>query len=205
MEESYENLAQEDVVEESYENLAQEDVVEESYENLAQEDVVEEDLYEDLENLTSQDSEEDGTDSEGEYVDLSPDVPPRPLEEQVWYWGRMTVSEVDKKLSDTPDGTFLVCDSQTEGKHILVVRKDETNEIIYISQVDRMYGFFDMSVLPRKPILTDFLTIPALVEHFEQVPLTKYKESLDVTLAYPVSREVSIQATGGLTERRVPA
>ena len=135
------------------------------------------------------------------YIDLPPSVVPQQefvcLEEQRWYWGRMRVSEVNSKLSGTPDGTFLVCDSQTEGKHVLVVRKDEANTIVHISHANGMYGFFDMSVLPRKPILTEFPTIPALVEHFKQVPLTTH---LNVTLAYPVSRfgDVSIHNYGKL-------
>jgi hypothetical protein len=49
-----------------------------------------------------------------------------------------------------------------------------------------MYGFFDNSVKP--PVLVEFPSVPALVEYFKDVPLTKYNPSLDTTLIHPLSR-----------------
>ena len=159
-------------------------------------------MEESYESLPPEISHQNLADHESQKEEICINLPPdmlqqelAPLEEQRWYWEGMSVSEADKKLSGAPDGTFLVCDSQTEGKHILVVRKDKANEIIHISQADGMYGFFDMSVLPRKPILAVFPTIPALVEYFKHVPLMKYSECLDVTLAYPVSRIEEVSGT----------
>jgi phosphoinositide-3-kinase regulatory subunit len=86
-----------------------------------------------------------------------------------------------------------VCGSQKEEEYTLFVRKGGAYEIIHICYSKKKYGFFDTS--KDKPILMKFPTIPALVEHFRRVPLTKYNPRLDITLAHPISRfaEVSEQ------------
>jgi hypothetical protein len=106
---------------------------------------------------------------------------------------------ITNKLQGKPDGSFLVCGSQKEEKYTLLVRKDGAYEIIDICRSRKKYGFFD--TLKNKPVLVKFPTIPALVEHFRRVPLTKYNPHLDITLTYPISRfaEVSNQLIGHFT------
>lgn len=115
------------------------------------------------------------------------------LKKQEWYWGSISyVPDIISKLRGTPDGTFLVRDSQNEGEYVIIVRKSGANEVIHIGHSNGMYGFVDTSVLPPKPVLMKFPTILALVEHFRQVPLTEYNASLDVTLTIPVSRFTAV-------------
>ena len=95
-----------------------------------------------------------------------------------------------EKLRGTPDGTFLVCDSIYAGEYLLVVTQSRNAELAHISSSNNMYGFCDHSLQPVQ-LVTTFPTVPALIEHFKQVPLktmTKYNERIDVTLAYPTSR-----------------
>jgi hypothetical protein len=96
------------------------------------------------------------------------------------------MATLTSKLHGKPDGSFLVCGSQKEEKYTLCVRKGEANEIIHICRSKKKYGFFD--TLKNKPVLMKFPTIPALVEHFRRVPLTKYNPRLNINLAYPISR-----------------
>ena len=117
------------------------------------------------------------------------------LEEQEWYWGAISKHDVDAKFHGTLDGTFLVYDSHTRGRYILMVRRGKANEVIHISHCNGMYGFLDTSKLPPKPIFTEFRTIPALVEHFRRVPLTKYNERLDITLDHPIRRSAVVSVT----------
>jgi hypothetical protein len=100
------------------------------------------------------------------------------------------MEDMKEKLRGTPNGTFLVCDSQYEGEYVLVVTQSGNTELADISYLNNEYGICDHSLQPVLPIVT-FPTIPALIEHFRRVPLkavTKYKVYLNSRLTHPKSR-----------------
>lgn len=118
------------------------------------------------------------------------------LEQQEWYWGSTSVLDINDRLRGTmkPDGSFLVCDSETEGEYDLCAQMGGANGFVHISYCNRTYGFFDYSCYPPRAVFK-FPTVPAFVEHFKQVPLkirTADDVYLDVTLTHPILGMVSI-------------
>lgn len=113
-----------------------------------------------------------------------------PLKEHGWYWGNRKIQDMKEKLRGMPDGSFLVCDSQYEGEYVLIVTQGGTTKMADINYLNDMYGICDHSLQPVQPIIS-FPTIPALIEHFQRVPLkavTKHNVYLKVMLAHPTSR-----------------
>ncbi|XP_071799761.1 phosphatidylinositol 3-kinase regulatory subunit alpha-like isoform X2 [Asterias amurensis] len=123
-----------------------------------------------------------------------PPVPPRPsqpslsseprtIEEAEWYWGDISREDVNEKMKDMPDGTFLVRDASNNpltGDYTLTLRKGGSNKLIKICHSNGRYGF-------SEPLR--FVSVVELIQHYGLVPLSQYNAKLDIKLTLPVSKK----------------
>lgn len=109
-----------------------------------------------------------------------PVLEPNLIEQADWYWGDITRDYVQKKLSNKPDGTFLIRNALNKpGEYTLTLRKGGSNKLIKIYQKDKKFGF-------TEPF--NFSSVIELVHYYRKNSLSHYNETLDIKLLYPVSR-----------------
>jgi guanine nucleotide exchange factor VAV len=113
--------------------------------------------------------------------------------EDQWFAGKMGRPKAEKLFIDTPDGTFLIRESDRPpgGEYSLSVKY---NEVIKHIKINRKGNMYDVA-----PDSKPFATIQEMVDHFTSHSLNRHFPGMETTLAIPfkeASRQKKTQLHG---------
>lgn len=113
-----------------------------------------------------------------------------------WYWGPLTRREAEEKLSNLPDGSFLIRDSSTD-KYLFCISFRSIGHTLH-SHIDHITGYYSLFNTAR------YTSIAELVNHAikaSQDSLYCYTKPRDnafprfpVRLLHPVSRFTQVRS-----------